>query len=82
MKHGAAIVAFAAAATIADQQRRYAQAEARAVGRSVASVHELSRRLSAARHEISVLEEEIETLDARLIAVQAENARLRAQLGH
>jgi predicted RNase H-like nuclease (RuvC/YqgF family) len=82
MRHGAAIVGFAAIATMADQQRRYAQAEAKAVGRSVASVHELSRRLAEARHEVRVLEDEIQGLDAELIALRRENAMLKARLSH
>jgi uncharacterized small protein (DUF1192 family) len=67
---------------MADQQRRYERAEAQAVGRSVASVQELSRRLQAARHEVAVLEDEVADLDARLAALQKENAMLRAGLSH
>jgi regulator of replication initiation timing len=48
----------------------------------VAQVDELARRLQAARREIVNLEDEIDSLDAELIALRQENAWLRAQLAH
>jgi predicted nucleic acid-binding Zn-ribbon protein len=87
MRHPTAVIADVALnLAIADVQRqrarRQAQADTIAMAHGVAQVDELARRLQAARREIVNLEDEIDSLDAELIALRQENAWLRAQLAH
>jgi hypothetical protein len=87
MRHPTAVIAdVALTLAVADNQRRQARAQARAdaiaTAHGVAQVDELARRLSAARREILSLEDEIDGLDAELLALRQENALLRAQLAH
>jgi len=87
MRHPTTVIASAAMTlALADVERRQAnrraQAEAVSVARTLSAVDELSRRLAAARHEVQVLEDEVADLDGRLIALQKENAELRALLAH